>query len=303
MSGTLYLVATPIGNLEDVTLRALRVLREADVVAAEDTRRTAGLLAHFEIRTPLESLHEHNEASRLPSLLGRLESGQRIALVSDAGTPLVSDPGAALVRAAIDAGVHVEVVPGPSALLAALVASGLPAGTFTFLGFAPSRDEERRRWLRAAGAEPRTVVFFDAPHRIRETLAAALAVLGDRHVAVGRELTKLHEEFLRGRLSEVVPRVAGARGELTVVLAPAPDADVTPPALSDAGAWDAFADLTGRGGTTRRDAVAVLARRYSLPAREIYAAIERGKAAATSSGHGEASTSAVGGTGAGRGSP
>jgi 16S rRNA (cytidine1402-2'-O)-methyltransferase len=207
MPGILHLVATPIGNLEDVTLRALRVLREVSVVAAEDTRRTAGLLAHYDIRTAVESLHEHNEQERIPGLLRRLADGEDVALVSDAGTPLLSDPGARLVRAAIDAGVRVEVVPGPSAMLAALVGSGLPGETFTFLGFVPGRDSERRRWLLAAGAEPRTIVFFEAPHRVRATLEAALELLGDREVVLARELTKLHEEYLRGQITSVLARL------------------------------------------------------------------------------------------------
>jgi 16S rRNA (cytidine1402-2'-O)-methyltransferase len=276
MAGTLYLVSTPIGNLEDVTLRALRVLREAAVVAAEDTRRTAKLLAHFEIATPLESLHAHNEQARIPALLGRLAAGESVALASDAGTPLVSDPGEHLVRAALAAGHRVEAIPGPSAVLAALVVSGVPlAGGFTFLGFAPGRDGERRRWLRAAGAEPRPVVFFEAPHRVRETLEAVRALLGDRDVAVSRELTKLHETHLRGSVSAVLSGLGEPRGEYTIVLAPAAPEPTQP--LTDGGAWAEFADLTTRGGLPRRDAVSAIARRHGVPARDVYAAIERGK--------------------------
>jgi 16S rRNA (cytidine1402-2'-O)-methyltransferase len=276
MPGILHLVATPIGNLEDITLRALRVLREVSLVAAEDTRRTAGLLAHFSIRTPVESLHEHNEEARIPELLDRLGRGESVALVSDAGTPLLSDPGARLVRAAVAAGLRVEAIPGASAVVTALVGSGLPADTFSFLGFVPARASERRRWLLAAGAEPRTVVFFEAPHRIRATLAEALALLGDREVVVARELTKVHEEHLRGPLRAVLERLVEPRGEFTVVMAAA-QAEPPPAALDDEEALEEFRQLTARDGLSRREAVATLARRHGLPARDVYAAVERAK--------------------------
>jgi 16S rRNA (cytidine1402-2'-O)-methyltransferase len=280
MPGTLFLVATPIGNLEDITLRALRVLREVALVAAEDTRRTARLLAHFDIATPLLSLHEHNERTRTPSLVARLAAGESLALVTDAGTPLVSDPGAALVSAALEAGVRVEAIPGASAVLAALVASGLPADTFTFMGFAPSRAGERRAWLRALGAEPRAVVCFEAPHRVREMLREALGILGDRPVAVGRELTKLHEEVIRGSLSAVLDRLGEPRGEFTLVFGPAGDAGPEPVAFTDRQAWADFLSATSAEGLDRRAAVAALARRYGVPSRDVYAAIERGRAEA-----------------------
>jgi 16S rRNA (cytidine1402-2'-O)-methyltransferase len=280
MPGTLFVVATPIGNLEDISLRALRVLREASVVAAEDTRRTAKLLQHFEIDTPQLSLHEHNERWRLKPMLERLSRGELVALVTDAGTPLVSDPGAELVRAVLAAGHRVEVVPGPSAVLAALVGSGLSAEAFTFLGFPPPREGARRAWLRAAGAEPRTVVFFEAPHRIAETLADLVATLGDRDIAVGRELTKLHEEMLRGPASDVLARLGAPRGEYTVVVAPpgAGELGHTPPALDDARAWEEFQALTA-AGARRREAIATIARRYGRPGRDVYAAVERGRPA------------------------
>lgn len=277
MPGILYLVATPIGHLEDITLRALRVLREADRIASEDTRRTAGLLAHYAIHTPLVSLHSHNERQRRDELLGTLVAGGSVAVVSDAGTPLVSDPGADLVRAALDAGIRVEAVPGPSAVLTALVASGLAASEFSFLGFAPSRDTERRRWLAALAAEPRTVVFFEAPHRVRETLAALLEIAGDRPVSIGRELTKVHETYLRGRLAAVLDQLGEPRGEYTVVVGP-PDCSLPEPeALTTDAALAEFEALTASGGMTRRDAVSAMARRHQLPARAIYAAIEQGK--------------------------
>lgn len=284
MPGTLFVVATPIGNLEDITLRALRVLREVAVVAAEDTRRSAGMLAHFDIRTPLRSLHEHNERARVPGLVARLAEGESVALVTDAGTPLLSDPGAALVRAALDAGFRVEPVPGPSAVLAALVASGLPADTFAFLGFPPARAGERRAWLRAVAAEPRTVVFFEAPHRVRETLADALQTVGDRRVGVGRELTKLHEEMLTGRLSSVLDRLGEPRGEYTIVLGPPDESGAERAVFTDRQAWADFLRATTEQGLSRREAVATLARQYGVPGREVYAAIERARASAHSTG-------------------
>jgi 16S rRNA (cytidine1402-2'-O)-methyltransferase len=281
MPGTLFLVATPIGHLEDITVRALRVLREVSVVAAEDTRRTAGLLAHYGIRTPLVSFHAHNERARTAELLARLRQGESIALVSDAGTPLVSDPGHALVRAAREAGIRVEAVPGPSAILAALVSSGLAADTFTFLGFPPAGRRQRDRWLAALAAEPRPVVFFEAPHRLQATLTAAAAVLGNRPIAIARELTKVHEEVLVGTAAELAARLREPRGEFTVVVGAPPiePAGAAGP-LDEAALWRSFCDLTDRERLTRREAVAALARRHGRPAREIYAALERARAAA-----------------------
>jgi 16S rRNA (cytidine1402-2'-O)-methyltransferase len=280
MPGTLFVVATPIGNLEDITLRALRVLREASVVAAEDTRRTARLLQHFGIDTPQISLHEHNERWRIRPVLDRLARGDGVALVTDAGTPLVSDPGAELVRAVIAEGHRVEVVPGPSAVLAALVGSGLPSESFSFLGFPPPRRHARRAWLESAGAEPRTIVFFEAPHRIVATLTDLVETLGNRPVTVGRELTKLHEEVLRGPAADVLGRLGAPRGEYTVVVGPAEEAEFGQdrPLLDDGQAWEEFQALTARGAR-RRDAIATLARRYGRPGRDVYAAVERGRAA------------------------
>lgn len=277
MPGTLFVVSTPIGNLEDITLRALRVLREAAVIAAEDTRRTRGLLTHFDIRTPLLSLHEHNERARVPALLARLQAGSPVALVTDAGTPLVSDPGALLVERARSAGIRVEAVPGASAVLAALVSSGLATDSFTFAGFTPSGARARHAWLETLAAEPRPVVFFEAPHRIRATLTELLAVAGDRRVTLARELTKVHEQVATGPLSQALATLDTPRGEFTVVLAAAADEPV--PDVSDAGLWHEFASLTARDGLGRREAVAALARRYRRPARAVYAALERARAA------------------------
>jgi 16S rRNA (cytidine1402-2'-O)-methyltransferase len=277
MFGTLYVVSTPIGNLEDVTLRALRVLKEAALIAAEDTRRTAKLLHRYEIRTATTSLHEHNERQKLPALVARLRAGESIALVSDAGTPAIRDPGYRLVRAAIDQQIRVEVIPGPSAVLTALVASGLPMDTFTFLGFPPAKAKARAEWLTRMAAEPRTVVFFEAPHRIRKTLEDLARVAGDREVAIARELTKVHEEVLRGTASSLLARLPEPRGEITVLVGPpsAEAATVTGP--TDESISRAFAEMVTGRETNRRAAVSALARRYGMPSKEIYAAIERHK--------------------------
>jgi len=221
MPGRLLLVATPIGNLDDLSPRAARALAEADLIACEDTRRTGRLLQHLGISRPMLSLHEHNERARLPRLLAALGEGQTVAVVSDAGTPLLSDPGFPLVRAAIEAGHRVEPIPGPSAILAALVASGLPPYPFTFAGFPPPKSGRRRTFYRALGALGHTLVVFESPHRLLASLADARAELGDRSAMVGRELTKLHEELLYGRLSELEAAL-GARpallGEFVLVL-------------------------------------------------------------------------------------
>jgi 16S rRNA (cytidine1402-2'-O)-methyltransferase len=276
-SGVLFLVATPIGNLEDISLRAVRVLREADLVAAEDTRHTAKLLNHYDIRRPSTSLHEHNEAQKVPALVDRLRGGARIALVTDAGTPCVSDPGYRLVCAAIEAGIRVEAIPGPSAVMAALVSSGLPTDAFVFAGFPPPRATPRRTWLESIKDERRTVVFFEAPHRVRETLEAALAVLGDREVAVARELTKLHEEVLRGRLSAVLARIAQPRGEYTIVLGGRREAPATLSEQPDDNQLlTEFGRLTEKG-SSRREAIGSLARVHGLRAREVFAAIDRAR--------------------------
>src|SRR5262245_57983406 len=216
MAGILYVVATPIGNLEDVTLRALRVLRDVSVVAAEDTRRTARLLQHYSISTPTTSLHEHNERQKTPALLQKLANGESIALVSDAGTPVVSDPGEALVAAAREAGVRVEPIPGPSAVMAAIAASGLPSREFTFLGFPPSRSKDRKLWLAKLASESRLAVFFEAPHRILGTLTDLGAVIGlDAAVCVARELTKVHEELVIRPISELLEIFSRPIGEFT----------------------------------------------------------------------------------------
>jgi len=222
-TGCLYLVSTPIGNLEDITLRAIRVLREADIVACEDTRQTQKLLQHFEVRKRLVSYHEHNEITRGAELAIEMEQGAKVALVSDAGTPVLSDPGHQLVTLCLRHHIPVIPIPGPSAALAALSASGLPIEEFLFVGFLPARPGARRKALTELRAEPRAVVLYEAPHRIEEMLRDARDILGDRPAVVGREITKLHEEFLRGTLGELAEGASKRRlrGEITVVLGPA----------------------------------------------------------------------------------
>jgi 16S rRNA (cytidine1402-2'-O)-methyltransferase len=220
---SLYLVATPIGNLEDITLRALRVLKEVDVIACEDTRQTKKLLSHYGIQTRTVSYHEHNEMTKAAELIVDLESGAKIALVTDAGMPGISDPGFRLITLAIRHHVPVVPIPGASAFLAALVASGLPTDSFRFSGFLPAKSGQRRKLLESVRESPRTQVFYEAPHRLLETLADVVEVLGsDRHVVVAREVTKLHEEFLRGRAKEVLEQLKArgeVKGEITLLIA------------------------------------------------------------------------------------
>jgi 16S rRNA (cytidine1402-2'-O)-methyltransferase len=275
---TLFLVATPIGNLEDITLRALRVLREADLIAAEDTRRTAKLLAHYDIHTKTTSFYEQVEREKTPRLLEHLAAGRSLALVSDAGTPGISDPGYRLTRAAIEAGFRVEAVPGASAVLAALVPSGLPTDSFSFIGFPPPKAKAREGWLRDLAGRRETLVFFEAPHRIRITLEAVLAVLGDRQISVSRELTKLHEETVRGTVSAVLGKLGQPRGEFTVVLAGSAQEPAAAAALPGAEQLlEAVYQMTDSGSLSRRDAISLLAGRYGMPSRELYSLVEAAK--------------------------
>lgn len=267
MPGVLYVVATPIGNLEDITLRGVRILREADRVACEDTRQTRKLLEHYGISTSAVSYHEHNEAARAAELVARMEAGETIALVSDAGTPLVSDPGYRLVAAAIEAGIRVVPVPGPSAAVAALSASGLATDAFEFRGFLPPKTSERRRVLEEAKASRATLIFYEAPHRIVEALDDVASVLGARRVAVARELTKLHEEFLRGTAAEVRDRLAArpsVKGEITLLIgkAESPEPDETP-------LTDAVRALEAQG-VARMDAIKQVAKARGLSKRDVY---------------------------------
>jgi 16S rRNA (cytidine1402-2'-O)-methyltransferase len=273
MPGTLYVVATPIGNLADITLRALRVLREVSLIAAEDTRRTARLLQHYSISTPTTSLHEHNERRKSSSLIERLKTGQSVALVSDAGTPGVSDPGAALVSAAHAAAIRVEPVPGPSAAIAALSGSGFHGPGFLFAGFPPYRSHARRQWLVRLASESRPFVLHEAPHRIRETLKDMLSILGDRPIAVARELTKAHESLVVRPISWHIEQAAVPRGEYTLVVpvAESDPAHTSKPSAEQLGVE--FGDLTKHCLFPPRQAIKQLAKKYALPAREIYAAV------------------------------
>lgn len=265
---TVYVVATPIGNLEDLSPRAQRVLREVSVIACEDTRHTALLCQRYAIATPRVSLHAHNEAKRLPELLERLARGESLALVSDAGTPLISDPGERLVRAALDAGFPVVPVPGPSALLAALVASGFATRCFAFAGFLPRKGGERARTLEALAAFPGALVIFEAPNRAAGTLADLHTALGPRRVALARELTKRHETVLRGRLGEIT--LDELRGELTMVIEGPPDDDAPAATPEDV---DAAADRLLEAGLSPRDAARRLASELGLAKREAYARV------------------------------
>jgi len=277
MPGTLFVVATPIGNLEDVTLRALRVLREVDLIAAEDTRRTAKLLSHHGIPTPTMSFHAHNTRGRLPQLLSRLRAGQSIALVSDAGTPGVSDPGEELIHACVEENITVDPIPGASAPLAAVVVSGFPVLPLTVLGFVPSKSGARRAWLAMVAGIRHTVSFFESPLRVKRTLEEASSVLGDRPIVVARELTKVHQQLLRGTSAELAGALSNARGEITVVVGPWMESERRQ-VLADEGVVAAeFRSLTSIERVSRRSAILQLADRFQLPSREIYAIIERHK--------------------------
>jgi 16S rRNA (cytidine1402-2'-O)-methyltransferase len=275
----LYLVATPIGNLDDITLRALATLRGVDLILAEDTRRTRKLLTHFDIKGALQSLHEHNEAARAPRLVERMAGGESMALVSDAGTPLISDPGHDLVQAALAADVPVVPIPGPSAVLAALTASGLPLDRFTFVGYLPRKAGARDRLLEELAGAPGTLVFLESPRRLARSLAAAARRFGERPAVVARELTKVHEELIRGTLPEIARRFADseARGEVVVCVAgPETLAASTPAsrrerieALDRQALQRRFEALLG-DGVPRNDALKRIADEHDVPRRAIY---------------------------------
>ena len=265
----LYLVSTPIGNLEDMTLRALGVLKSVDLVACEDTRHTRRLLDHFGIAKPTVSYHEHNEQARAEELVQRLLEGKSVAIVSDAGTPGISDPAYRIVLAAIEHGIAVVPIPGAVALVAGLVASGLPTDSFLFAGFLPSKKMARRTRLEELKAERATLVFYEAPHRIRETLIDALEVLGDRQASLARELTKLHEQFIRGKLSVLVAHFDAnqPRGEMTLVIA-GNAKDNLPPV--ETGSISEQVERLMLGGANRSDAIKQAAKSRGLSKREAY---------------------------------
>jgi 16S rRNA (cytidine1402-2'-O)-methyltransferase len=266
--GTLYLVATPIGNLEDITLRALRVLRECHLIAAEDTRHTRQLLAHFDIHTPLTSYYEHNKLTKLDEVLAALAAEGDVALVSDAGTPGLSDPGYELIRAALDSGHTVVPIPGASALLAALVASGLPTDSFVYVGFMPRKESDRRRLLASLAHWPRTLVAFEAPHRLLDTLHDIESTLGDRTLAVARELTKLHEEIFHGRASEARAHFSQKEilGEITLVIA---GAAVIEEKWDEARVHAEVQHLV-QSGLKKKEAAQIVADLSGWPTREVY---------------------------------
>jgi len=269
-TGCLYLVATPIGNLEDITLRAIRILKEADIIACEDTRQTQKLLQHYGIRKEMVSYHEHNELTRSPELAIELEQGAKIALVSDAGTPGISDPGHRLVTLCLRHHIPVVPIPGPSALVAALAASGLPTEEFLFIGFLPPRAGARRKALDALKAESRTLIFYEAPHRVVETLADATEILGPRPAVIAREVTKIHEEFLRGPLAELLEsaRKRAPRGEITLLIGPGdPQAQKVELSVS---LKERVEQLEAEGGIDRKAALKQAARERGLGKREAY---------------------------------
>jgi 16S rRNA (cytidine1402-2'-O)-methyltransferase len=278
MSGTLFVVATPIGNLEDISGRALRVLREVNVIAAEDTRRTAQLLARYAITTSTTSLHAHNETKKTRALVDRLRAGDSIALVSDAGTPTVSDPGAVLIAAAIDADISVEPIPGPSALLALLAVSGLPADSFAFLGFPPTRSNDRNSWFAELGEQKKTVIFYEAPHRLVPTLERIQRDYGECHIVLGRELTKSHEEIVRGPIGQVLSTIGKPRGEycLAINLSETAASRHTL-SITDGEIAHEFWLTTNNDRLTRRRAISAVARKLGLPPNSVYEAIERHK--------------------------
>jgi 16S rRNA (cytidine1402-2'-O)-methyltransferase len=267
MTGILYIVATPIGNLEDITLRALRVLREVDVIAAEDTRHTLILLSHHGIRTPLTSYHEHNEKTKAQDLVTRLARGQNIALVSDAGTPAISDPGFRLVVKAIRAGVRIIPIPGASALTAVLSATGLPTDRFVFEGFLPAKKSQRRERLQSLRDETRTLIFYEAPHRLKDALDDIYELLGNREAVLAREVSKIHEEFLRGPVSELIRVLGGGdvRGEVTLIISgSAGESRVDEHVLKTE-----IRELKGKGLRVKEIAE-VLGEKFGYPKKDIY---------------------------------
>jgi 16S rRNA (cytidine1402-2'-O)-methyltransferase len=271
--GTLYVVATPIGNLEDISQRALRVLAEVTLIAAEDTRRTARLLERYGIRTPTVSYHEHNQRSRVPQLLRRLEDGESLALVTDAGTPGISDPGTELVDECLRHRIPVDPIPGASALV---MVSGFPLTPLTWLGFSPHRAKDLDGWYRAIDAIPHAVCFLESPHRIEASLRVAATILGERQILVARELTKAHQELVRGTAGEVFPLLRSLKGEFTIVVGPRSIAPVTTGAASDAEILAQFGQMEESGTFgSKRQLVTALADRHGRPAREIYALVSK----------------------------
>ena len=271
-TGFLYLVATPIGNLEDITLRALRVLKEADLVACEDTRHTAKLLTRYGIKTPRKSCHEFNEENRVPELVRMLREGKNIALVGDAGTPLISDPGYKIVSVCRREGIAVIPIPGPAAAVAALAASGLPSDCFFFAGFLPSRASQRRRRLEELVGIQATLIFYEAPHRLINSLEDMTAILGSRRIALAREITKIHEEFLCGTLDEILDTMTARqeiRGEITLVIGGADEECVNAPVFPES-IREHLAKEMKKNGLLRNEALKTVARERGISRRDAY---------------------------------
>jgi 16S rRNA (cytidine1402-2'-O)-methyltransferase len=268
-AGTLYVVGTPIGNLEDMSVRAVKILQAVDLIAAEDTRHTGKLLHHFQVATPQISYHQHNSQQRIPELVQRLQRGDAIALVSDAGMPGISDPGYELVRDCVAAGILVVPIPGASAAIAALTASGLPTDRFVFEGFLPAKGQDRHQRLQALSSEPRTMILYEAPHRLRPTLADLATMLGgDRQIAIARELTKRYETFWQGSLAAAIAvyETQDPKGEFTLVVA---GAKILPVSISESSLRAALQDLLNQG-ISRSEASRQLATEIGLPRRQIY---------------------------------
>ena len=278
-AGTLYVVATPIGNLEDITLRALKVLKSVQLVAAEDTRRTGILLRHFDIDVPIISVHEHNERARVDKIVGRLAKGESIALVTDAGTPGVSDPGTTLVAAVRAGGYRIEPIPGASAVAAAISAAGINSEGFTFLGFPPIRGKDRERWFAAVtdARTKRAVVFFEAPHKLRKTLED-LALSIDRPIFVGRELTKLHEELIFASPNDLLRRLDNPHGEFTLIIPPVDPSEIQPEMRSDVEIAELVGQITKTAQTkSLRQAARLAGEQLGMSAKAVYAALDRVK--------------------------
>jgi 16S rRNA (cytidine1402-2'-O)-methyltransferase len=277
--GVLYVVATPIGNLEDITLRALKTLKQVQLVAAEDTRRTGILLRHFSIDKPILSVHEHNEAARVARIVAHLSKGESVALVTDAGTPGISDPGAALVSAIRTAGFRVEPVPGASAVVAAISASGIASQGFTFLGFPPIRSKDRKLWFEqlSDASRHRLVVFFEAPHKLRKTLEE-LCNLVKQPIIAGREITKLHEEFVVGSTDELLARFDAPQGEFTILIPPTDPVTAVVSDITDGSVMELFGQITKlRQSGTKRDVARETGERLGLTAKQVYEIVERNK--------------------------
>ncbi|MEW6409970.1 MAG: 16S rRNA (cytidine(1402)-2'-O)-methyltransferase [Nitrospirota bacterium] len=265
---SLYIVATPIGNLEDITLRALRILKEVGIIAAEDTRQTRKLLTHYGIaKKHLVSYHDHNKIKQALYLIERLKSGISVALVSDAGTPGISDPGYYLINKAIEAGIKVIPIPGPSAVITALSISGLPTDSFVFEGFLPSKEAQKKNKLKGLADERRTIIFYESPHRIIETLKDIIEVLGDRRVAAIRELTKIHEEVMRGKVSEILDDITKRtiKGEIVIVLEG--QKRETPVDINVSGEVNR---VMTEEGISKKEAISIVAKRFGIPKKEVY---------------------------------